>query len=246
MKVNQVSANYNTQPAFKGSINKNVSEYISQAVRNEVDDIVEIANRNSEKADMQKIIDVKAIGQALLEKLTHYMSKTNKGTELSLLDQERFILQNSLVPEKTIWIGNSLSEKNSYIDNKFGVHILLPISDKFAPANKASKKDLDILNKIANALKKINPKDIDNQFLNFANEELKTKALKSTGFFQKIKVRNYAKKVDELAQSIGEEQSAKVRAEKYLEKALELKQERQARKELAKQNRKAADKILNG
>lgn len=248
MKVDRIQSGQQANLAFKGSAGSGLKEYIGAAVKKEVGDVVELANQASQRADMQKIFDIKAFGDNVLAKFEKYLSKMHKNTVLNLKSTDsypRFNINNSIEPNKNVrvftWYTNTKAE---ILHNN--EDITLPKFKDLNNINKAGMNDLIILDKTINYLKDINPKDVDKIFLSSANQELKNNALKATGFFQKLAVRKYAKKIDEFAYSIGEESTAKIRVEEYIKTAKELKAQRAEQQAIVKSNRKEAEKILKG
>lgn len=247
MKVDKVQSAQQTSLAFKGYVGNGLREYINAAVKKEVGDVVEIANQASQRADMQRIFDIKALGDGILIKFEKYLAKMNKDTVLDLNNINNsypgFVLSNKIEPNKTIRVMNWYLAKKAALEDRT---ITVPKFKDLNEINKANIDDLMTLDEIIGHLRNINPRDIDKTFLNWANYQLKSKALQSTGFFQKMAVRKYARKIDAFAKSIGEDTTAETRVERYIEKAAELKNQRTERKAIANSNRKEAERILKG
>lgn len=239
MDVKEISYN---QPSFNGYLSKNFTNYINSQVKNEVDLCVKYANTSGIKVNEQEISNITALGKKIINRFTKYLSKTNKDTSLDYTGEYLEFI-NPL--KKDTGLSVLFSPGDTYIGN-YG--IVLGI-EKPAYSDVANNhyglKALDIISK---ELISINPKDIDRAFLESASKFLKLLASEATGFFDKFKAKQFAKKIDKFAAQIGEEQTAKSDVEKYLKKAKIEKNLRKNRiryqKELEDNNQKIANEIL--
>lgn len=246
MEIQRIS---NNQPAFKGYLTKNFIKNVNNLVKSNIDECVKNANSEGIKVYENEIIDIANIGKKIIDRAKKYVAKTSKNTSLDYTDNYMSFI-NPLDKNHNVPVYNWDKERNGESRINCSCIILTYNKNELYEFTKNTRQyTLKALDLITKKLSNINPKDIDRVFLETESRELKSEALDALSFFDKFKARRHAKKIDKFASEIGEEQAAKKNVEKYLQKAKSenIIKERNIKiqKELEKNNRKIADKILN-
>lgn len=248
MEVNAVS---NYQPSFKGYLGSNIQIYVHRVVDKEVSSVVNEANANIKKVDVNKILAIKNLGYGVLDKFSNFVRKMDKKTSLDLDDLEspyiRLVFNNPISANKRVNVYGSIVFNKPKLS---GGNVAIPLDKDLSKIYDASKDDLHTLDIIADHLFKLSSKEVDNVFFKSATSELKSLGESAIGFWSKFKVRKLAKKLDKFAKGLGIEPSARVRAEEYIRSANEskisYKNLLKEKKKFSKINQKIADEILKG
>ena len=248
MEVKTISA---YEPAFRGNLGKNIQKYVNNIVQKEVNSVVNEATSRASRVDVNSIKSIKNLGDQVLDKFSKYAGKMDKKTTLDLnnIDSSymRFIFSNPIAKDDEIKVYGSVILRNTTLSGK---DIAIPFDKDLSKINDATKADLLTLNVIADHIAKLDSNQIDNIFFKSANSNLKYYAEKATGFLSRYRVRKLAKKIDEFAEGLGIDSSARTRVEEYIKIAKESKQNYKAFqkkvRENSKLNQKIADDILKG
>lgn len=243
MEVKSVSA---YQPSFNGYINKKMVKYINTIVKKQISSEVAYASNNHKEVDIDKLEEISSFGKNVISNFKNYLSKLHKDTSLE-------------ISSNNLKLKNPVSKTTEINIIPFGVgrpaiatshtFIGIPFYYSLRRTDLADFHDLNILDKISKFLQEVNPKEIDNAFVERANYSLMKSASKTTDLIGKFKMRNWAKKIDKFAKEVGEEQTARTNVEKYLAEAQEHKNikmhNKKMQKQIEKENKKIGKKFLN-
>lgn len=243
-----VKAISNSQPSFNGYLSKNLVNYVNTVVKREIAYEVETASMASKSVDVTRLKQISSLGHEVIRNFTNYMSKFHKNTFLDV--KYGFLeIKNSIIKTSKINVYTSEFEKEPTLFEKG--HIALPSERRtLNDIQKASIYDLKTLKIMSELLPKIDSKNIDSMFINFADSKLKSIALETTMFFKKIRLRNWASKIDKYSADLGIENTAKIRVEEYFKSAKTAKdlakENVKIQNQLEKDNDKIAKEILKG
>ena len=242
----------NSQPSFNGYLGRNIQTYVNHTVEKEINSVVNEANVLVTKVDVKRIKDIKSLGDSVLNKLSDFVGRMNNKTSLDLNDIDtsyiRFFFKNSIAPSKEVKLYPARIYSKPTLRNDV---LIVPEASDLSKISDASIQDLRVLDRMADKLLDFNAsKSIDEIFYHSASQELKTTGEKATVFWSKLKVRKFAKALDEFAKGLGIDGSARVRAEEYFKVAKERKISNKnflkEMKENSKNNQKLADEVLKG
>ncbi len=248
MRIQNISSN---QQTYKGYVDKSFTNYVKKACKNECMNILERANKYDKKVDAKEIFSIKSFADNIISKFSKYMNYLEKHTNLSIAD-DSLHLNNPISEEYLTFTRPMLKEEKPYVT---GHCIILPSmynnSLFFHNSKEAGKKELNLLDKMADDLTNIDYEEVDKSFLKFAESELKSYAEENgANFIKRLKSREMAKKIDNYAQRIDMEPVNKVRVEEYIRKAKEHKATEEKTKleieQLKKENIRIVNDILNG
>jgi len=221
MKIQVVSSN---QQTCKGYVDKSFTNYVHKACKNECMNILERANKCEKKVDVKEIFDLKSLADSILSKFSKYMNYLEQHTNINISNGS-VNLNNSISRGGLTFTRPMLVEKKTYITGQKIVSPAMYNNSFFLNSKeKAGRKELNLLDKMADDLKNIDYEEVDKSFLKFAELELKIYTEENgANFLKRFKSRNIAKKIDNYAQRIDQEPVNTVRVEEYIRKAKELK-----------------------
>ncbi len=240
MEVKSISAN---QPSFNGYMNKRVAKYINTIVKKQISSEVEIASNKHKEVDIKELEEISSLGKNVISNFKNYLSKLHKDTSLEI-GHNKLKLKNPISKYTEINIIPCETTNKPIIATEF-TFIGIPFKYSLPSICLADFHNLKALDKISKFLQEINPKDIDKAFVVRANFALMRSASETTSFIGKLKMRNWAKKIDKFAKEVGEEQTARTNVEKYLAEAQEHKNLEKHNKQIEKENKKIGEKFLN-
>lgn len=201
MEVRPISS---YQPQFNGYVDKSVRKYVNKAVKNECKHIVKMAEKNNVENVDDKLFDIHALGSKILNSLSAFMQHTHKDTKFTMgnthfASYPRF---KNPISQHIVRIYSPLTDKAPYMD--ICGEIAMPKTPVLNPIKEARITDLYTLEKYAENLKKIEPKEVDLAFYKAEKEYLEeTKDDKlgliaeMTRTFHEASVENFYEKINE-------------------------------------------------
>lgn len=228
----------NSQPAFKGYVDKPVKKIIKNLTQINMDAVVKEANEADEVVDVQKLQDVITKGTAVLQKFNHFMEYLHEKTVLTLNNTGK----NLVVKNEAMGTEVGFTYFYSIRNNTGRIDPAYNRIDAFSPSlDELYAWRLEELNKLANTLVKApNKEKIDGYLFKQYTKKI-TEQANNTSFFAGLKTKRNGKKADKLAPEFNQPTG-------WLDKLLEIRngaiQKKKDAKKLAKANAQKAKEIF--
>ena len=193
--INMSAPQHNSQPTFKGYVDKPVVKLIEGLTQMSMDKVVQKANLANEQVDVKKLQQIKAFGKSTLKKFELYMSFLHEKTILTFnKTRERLVIRNKELETEVNFTRNlDLSDETGKLDPIF------ERIDAYAPYMNSPDATLENFGNLANTLYTAPAKGDVDKFLFQEFIKKISKQAEKTSFFAGFTTKRNAKKADKLA-----------------------------------------------
>ena len=205
----QVSPINNSQPNFNGTVHKSTIELIDYCVKGYADEIVQKANSEGKSMYFTDLEWLKKCRNRIIYNFQEYMAKLHKDTILRVIFPTSentykfsyFELQNP-IGKGLRFLSQKSSSKQAPTNTITSdtVNISDPLKNKEFKYGNPNLHEIGMIENFLMHLQKIDPKLINQEFLNSAINQLRVQA-ENTSLLNRIKVALQMKKIDSYAKA---------------------------------------------
>ncbi len=235
--INMSTPQHNSQPTFKGYVDKPVVKLIEGLTQMSMDKIVQKANLANEQVDVKKLQQIKAFEKSTLKKFELYMSFLHEKTILTFnKTRERLVIRNKELGTEVNFVRYQTSSDETGKLEPFFERI-----EAYAPNLNSQDATLENFGNLANILYTAPAKADVDKFLFQKFIKRISKQAEKTSFFAGFTTKRNAKKADKLAPEFYHPFGWTEKLTKIREDAIQRKKEA---KKLVKANARKAKEIL--